>query len=349
MLVHAASRGRFPVVGSLGGLVLLAHAALGQASFRLLGPPGAMATSISSDGRWICGSGPGTSTAFRWSQATGFQPIVTGAPSPGWVDIADGGAPVSANFLDSAGDPVAGLWTPSGVTLIGASGGPGENLPFQARRMNDAGTIVVGMGLQPAGPGSVARAFVWARGLGAINLGAQGGKFSLANAVSSDGRVVVGWDAEPITGIYRPARWVDGVVSILGHHGEAVGVSRDGQVVTGLALQECFRWTASSGLVSLGKLPGTTSNHAQAVGFGISDDGNTIVGSQFGIGVTPEAFLWTPGTGMVQLKAVLFSWGATNVANFDLTDAVALSGDGRTIVGRATSASAYHSWIATLP
>jgi hypothetical protein len=104
--------------------------------------------------------------------------------------------------------------------------------------------------------------------------------------------------------------------------------------------------------VSLGKLPGSVGGD-DAYGQSISADGNTIVGyngnSFFG---TPfRAFIWRPGAGMVELKQLLLALGASNAASYDLSQAVEVSDDGKTICGIAGALpfGPFDGWIATLP
>jgi probable HAF family extracellular repeat protein len=108
----------------------------------------------------------------------------------------------------------------------------------------------------------------------------------------------------------------------------AAAVSADGRVVVGFSLArlfndqaDAFRWTAETGMVSIGTLPDADPNGGAT---DVSDDGNVIVGySQQEDG--PQAFRWTPQTGMEGI-------GPPPHASF-ASYAYAVSGDGRVIVG----------------
>jgi len=185
---------------------------------------------------------------------------------------------------------------------------------------------------------------------------------AFGNAISANGKIVVGW----LDGV--PARWtaetgfqklealsepVDG--------GEALAVSADGSVIGGSATLSSgdgpFRWTANTGVVSL-LLP------SDSMVVGVSADGNAMAVGR-GVGAGTIAFRWTPaggtqeigdlgaygvvsgisadGTVIVGSKYdtddggfVSFRWTSeTGVIWLDFHgEASAVSGDGKTIVGR---------------
>ena len=117
------------------------------------------------------------------------------------------------------------------------------------------------------------RAFRWTLANGMENLGTLGGNQSIANAVSADGSIIVGYsrDANDIkrafkwtvaNGNARSGSWRYGT--------EAVAISADGSVVVvnngmdGFA----YRWT-SGGMENLGTLGGN-----QTIAYDISTDGS---------------------------------------------------------------------------
>jgi probable HAF family extracellular repeat protein len=104
----------------------------------------------------------------------------------------------------------------------------------------------------------------------------------------------------------------------------ARGISDDGSAVTGWFTQAdgknfAFRWTPSTGMQNLGTLP----QHYTSEAYGISGDGNRVVGVSFYVG-NWKAFLWTPQNGMRDLGRLSGAWS---------TRADAISGDGSVIVG----------------
>lgn len=158
----------------------------------------------------------------------------------------------------------------------------------------------------------------------------------------------------------------------------ATDVSADGTVVVGsgtreggrrgMGTSEAFRWTASTGLVGLGELPG---GDVTSSAIAVSADGTFVVGNSFS-DLGPEVFRWDGVMGMLGLGSSspdgvfasargisadgsiiigqgitpsfgnqAFRWDAANGANSlgDLpgdgsySDAAALSADGSVVVG----------------
>jgi probable HAF family extracellular repeat protein len=173
-----------------------------------------------------------------------------------------------------------------------------------------------------------------------------------AAAVSADGSTVVG---TAVTGSYQPnvARWTAStgaqiLPSIPGiphlNFASAAAVSNDGSVVAGTysygtgaleARTQAFRWSAATGTVGLGSLPGRVSSSAT----GMSGDGSIIVGSSesllpgTSLRVPPEAAKWTSSTGLTGL-------GFPNSGS-DQSEATAISRDGSTIVGTASDTGGF--------
>jgi probable HAF family extracellular repeat protein len=110
---------------------------------------------------------------------------------------------------------------------------------------------------------------------------------------------------------------------------EAEAVSADGSVVVGSSQarpdesNDGFRWTAETGMISIGVLPSELLN---AFATDVSDDGNVIVGfSQLADG--PQAFRWTPDSGIEGIgPEPEVGWASL---------AYGVSGDGRVVVGVA--------------
>lgn len=166
-------------------------------------------------------------------------------------------------------------------------------------------------------------AFIWTRANGLHGLGdlPGGGTHSQAFGISADGTVVVGRSQSAATGNTDEAiRWTaqDGMVPIGPFAGgllqsEASAASADGSTIVGgavtldaspLAPTGAFRWTAQTGMVGLGDLPG---GEFFSVATGTSADGATVVGaswshhsppSPFFVPQFAEAFVWTTADGM---------------------------------------------------
>jgi probable HAF family extracellular repeat protein len=127
-------------------------------------------------------------------------------------------------------------------------------------------------------------------------------------------------------------------------------VSANGTVAVGTGAfpggQQAIRWTAATGMVGLGDVPGGT---AISFATGVSADGSRVVGAA-GTGANEqEAFLWTPATGMRCIRDVLEEQGV-DVSDWQIYFASDISADGKTIVGSAwLSGQGEVGWILTLP
>lgn len=246
------------------------------------------------------------------------------------------------------------LWSSTGgITRVGKSQ---DNWMGHVRAVSYDGSVVVGTVTirLPDLPLDVAtktkvhytqfrdEAFRWTAAGGLQTLGylADGHHYSSADAVSSDGSVVVG-DSYGIPGdsIGGAYRWTQatgmirlGTLSGTDNDGQAKSVSGDGTVVVGVVLSasgdQAFRWTAATGMVGLGKLPVKKSRTGASA---ISKDGMVIVGFS-----QDEAFRWTATSGMVGLGKLR---GCVH------TNALALSGDGSVIVGVATLPLPWFSFL----
>lgn len=116
-----------------------------------------------------------------------------------------------------------------------------------------------------------------------------------------------------------------------GSHSEATAISPDGKIVVGGASSsafpggEAFMWTAASGIVALGDLPGGRSN---SLATAVAGNGNGIVG--YGLSTNTlnqtEAFSWSAENGMTRLSEILPE-GTINLS------AQGVSADGQVVVG----------------
>ncbi|MBX3365003.1 MAG: hypothetical protein KF866_09580 [Phycisphaeraceae bacterium] len=112
----------------------------------------------------------------------------------------------------------------------------------------------------------------------------------------------------------------------------ARGVSADGNTVVGVTSipeggSRAFRWTRTTGMVSLGALDGQS---LPSDAFAASADGSVIVGQS---GVLPFGFMgfrWTEADGMV---------GLGHLGTTPSTSATGISADGSVVVGRSVSAA----------
>jgi probable HAF family extracellular repeat protein len=216
----------------------------------------------------------------------------------------------------------------------------------QAFGTNYDGSVVVGMSDYTFNgvPNYSYQAFRWSGGTmtGLPFLSGLSGVQSVANAVSGNGSVVVGWSQSSNGAItpgdrYEAFRWVGGTTTGLGYlpggiRTIATGTNTDGSVVVGYnypasgpALPQAFVWTATKGMVGLGYVPGAAASIATAV----SADESVIIGNGFGNGIN-SSFRWTTATGMVSL-------GLLNGLNVQAT---AIDADGSVIGGETANGNA---------
>jgi probable HAF family extracellular repeat protein len=176
------------------------------------------------------------------------------------------------------------------------------------------------------------------------DLGALGGYYSEAYAVSANGAVVVG-RASNYYGYWRAFRWtatggMDDLGTLGGRESEAYGVSANGAVVVGRASDyygywRACRWTASGGMDDLGTLGGNES-----WAYGVSADGRVVVGWADDAEGSHRAFRWTVNGGMEDLNTTYASL-LTNGSV--LWVARAISPNGRYIVGWGYNAATYRT------
>jgi len=218
---------------------------------------------------------------------------------------------------------------------------PGSNRS-DVRGVDANGRVVVGFG----GVGTTLRfqAFRWTAASGMVGLGfLPGGDVSMAVGVNADGRVVVGhsFDASPDQAFrWTAATGMVGLGFLPGFPPGSIanGVNANGRVVVGQALDgpgpfgpfyEAFRWTAASGMVGLGFLPGDN----QSAAFGVNADGTVVVGYSNHASRGFQAFRWVNGT----MTGLGFLPGGS-ASNIPLEGA-GVNADGTVVVGTAIDAS----------
>ncbi len=270
-----------------------------------------------------------TGVAAMTAQAQTAQFIPIPAAGPGQNIVPFG--------ISDDGHTVVGITGPGGPTQQAfrwtVSGGMQLLWQGLARDASADGSVIVG----GTGIGTPGHAVRWTSGGGVQFLGA-----GEAHAVSADGTVAVGGT----TGIWPPLgqafRWTPQAgMRILpspvpGLGAVAMDVSADGSIVTGYGATpelhaEAFRWSAGTGTVGLGGMPG--GPHIDTLALAISADGGVIAGVGHGA-FLGEAFRHT-ASGMVGLGGLP---GMTWCIPYDA------SGDGSVLVG-SFHASGLHAMI----
>jgi len=156
-------------------------------------------------------------------------------------------------------------------------------------------------------------------------------------AISSDGRVVVGWTGT--RGNQDVFRWTkDGAIEVVGKFEPdtpgstfAHGVSGDGNVIVGFGYgpngKEGFRWDEENGFVGLGRMEGGPATYTTRA-FAASDDGSVVVGTEDDW-ILNTAWRWTEAEGRISI-------GPDNPTDeFYSVGAGDVSADGESVIGTA--------------
>ncbi len=179
-------------------------------------------------------------------------------------------------------------------------------------------------------------------------------------STSADGEIVAGAggvpdDTDPFLYTDAGTTWLPSLVptgSTCQCGTRPYGISGDGSVVVGFSRGEAFRWTTAEGTLGLGFVFDDLPHDVDAqlsTARDVSADGSVVVGGGEAGSAANRAFVWTPDTGIRDLREVLVLLGL-DLDGWQLTDAVAVSADGRTILGNGVGPSGSpEAWIAVVP
>lgn len=302
-------------------------------------------SALSADGRWVL------ATNRRWSRSGGLITLDRPDDSPsnyqpgGAYDISDNGSIIVGSDLKPTGYAAPTRGSVGNVTWISAPGDAFYDARSNATNAN--GSVVVGYVSETGGQ----QAFRWTSA-GLVRLGdLPGGQVnSIAWDVSGDGKVVVG---SGMAGDHNEAfRWTaaTGMVSLGLLPGDtwstARRISRNGSVVIGQGGpgNHTLRWTASTGWVRIPEPAGYTGMLPGAV----SADGNIVFGTALG-GAGPAPAIWT-NAGGTRLLADILAEAGTDLAGWDLSSAIDMSSDGKTLLGSGWVPGVGNTgWLVTLP
>ncbi|MFP3597487.1 T9SS type A sorting domain-containing protein [Chryseobacterium sp. SIMBA_029] len=285
---------------------------------------------------------------FKWDAANGLVQIgnlTNGYPAAGRTLISGDGTKIASsvtnpntNFNEIATyDTGTAAWTNhGGLVPTGWDGSVSSTWGMTAD-----GNTIVGLGWLTAGS---AHAVKWDAVNGVTDLGSIiAGRSSRANAVNTDGTVIVGWQDED-NGTRSGAKWVNGVESFItdgngDNVGEAGGVSADGNTIIGAAMPNPYVWSATAGLVYI--THPNSSAFFRGGATGISADGRRVVGFFRPFAAPPmsgEGFIWTSAAGRINLNDYAAGLGI-NTQGVTMSLPLAISGDGKKIAGVGTNAS----------
>lgn len=310
------------------------------------------ALAVSADGSVVAGYSnyPGSRQAFQWTASMGMLALAP-APScaegiaangnikVGWIDSYQAVRFSGPGQLVGLGDLPGGLgWSQAtaanadGSKIVGWSDGGGGKaafqwtsangmlalpiLPHNESKANDIsadGSAIVGYRRYSTGQANQYEGFLLTDGV-RFDLGDLPGGifFSIANAVSDNGRVVVGRS----------------------HASNGSGSE-----------ESAFRWTLATGMV---RLPPMNAGTQIGEALDSTADGAVVIG-WMADGGSGRAFIWDCMHGTRDLRTVLQGDYGVDLSNWSLYAATAITPDGKTIVGRGNRGLGLEPWIVHLP
>jgi uncharacterized membrane protein len=343
-------------------LVAMANGAAAQDEPILIElPASAIPTDVSGSGFTVVGYllGGGSDPQFRdqgfyWMLTTGVVPI--GGTQA--AAISRDGRTIAGRALDAQGRENAAIWL--GGTdwqLLGSFSSDAascDRLLSGTFGMNDDGNVIVGLGWDGC---RIAHGFRWEETTGVVDLGSTvPGRSSRANAVSGDGRVIVGWQDDTF-GFRQGAVWRDGAQEVLigpfGAVGEAQDVNSDGSLIVG---QNCdpvdlsaWSWTPETGVVCHIVEESTDPKPFITMMLASSEDGRVIGGAR-SFGLESRAVLWIDKEPQY-IEDYLRANGVPDAFNGWINTGFisGVSRDGRVIVGQGAGPINFQGYVVILP
>ena len=319
-------------------LLLLSLSVSVQAAgtFTVLPAPGVRVTKMSPNGEYVVGTyfgEDGSTVGYIWRASDQSSHVLTEMNNVIGVNnlgVVSGSVPVNGGALFGGLD--LGATATIGMAPMQLTAPLEEN--SNGYDIADDGTVV-GLSFDVGYSQDRTKAFVWTPSQGMQVLATTSPfTYSRANAISSDGRVIAGWNDNDFgrSGvIWRNRVPMDVQDDVGGRVGEATAVSGNGRFVAGgfytdpLGNYGAWRWSEKGGVRVIPNME---------YAFAISDDGRTAVGSSsFFEGRV--ARIWRHGVGTVDLAQYLADNAVTGVPEgFLLVGGFsALSADGKRMAG----------------
>jgi hypothetical protein len=294
-------------------------------------------SAVSNNGQYVCGMNY-PNPAFIWNEITGKVDLGTMEFSEAY-DVSNNGKVVGRfydpTFPAPGGNPTlrAGYWENGNWNALAGLTGlvPLDELSFtHAYGISADGTTICGMQWHP---NWTVEAVLWNNG-DVVGLTQTYGRNSRANAVSSNGSIIAGWNAGPDGSPDRTAFYWDPTPHFMGGFdqtypiGESRAINSDGTAIVGTSIWP-FIWTAATGMQHI---LADSSDYDQGAGQGISDDG-TIVGWVDPGGFNYKGFIKKSGwSDIVYLSTYIAdSLGITGYTGWDFTFGQSISADGKII------------------
>jgi uncharacterized membrane protein len=317
-------------------------------------PPGTLTASVSSGGMVV-----GTLTtegAYYWMSTTG---VVYIGGTQG-IAVSRDGRSIIGRARDARRREHAAIWQRGAEwRLLGsftANAAACDDLLSGSFGASPDASIIVGLGWDGC---NYAHGFSWRESTGMVDLGTTvPGRSTRANAVSGDGRIIVGWQ-DASTGLRQGARWVDGRQELFmgpnGVVGEAQDVTPDGSLIVGQTCnfinpleQSAWTWTAATGVRCHPAPAVRPARNFIAIMTSTSDDGR-VIGGAHSFGPDSDAVLWLDGEA-VYLKDYLRNNGVSNAFNNWVNTGFisSVSPDGRIVVGHGAGPRDFQGYVVIL-
>jgi uncharacterized membrane protein len=313
------------------------------------------ATAVTSDGSTIYGyaldAESNTQTSFRWTHEAGA--VVMAPANYSITGVSADGSVAAGERPNGINASTALRWSLNeGFTELGQPPGGDENSSTTATAISADGATICGNATTAAG----SFAFRWTASASIVKLpfpAAAGAAATMhVRALSSNGRTIAGEFSDPNVATKGfPFLWTSaGGTRRLGtgQFGAAEALSADGSQVFGWfedsGRKTAFRWTAEAGFRAL-ESAGTC---AESLVKSVSADGRVAAGSCTS-GNSVKAFIWDEARGVRSVESALGEFGMPVPAGRTLWFVDALSGDGKTVVGRSLDENGLNeAWVARL-
>ncbi len=316
-------------------------------------------TGLSGDGSVAVGNYGRGGPVFRWTAKTGVVPM--DAVSTGEItSISENGRYLSTNLLNPDTDTARGAFrwdAANGWLPVAPLGACGTDTTSNFAVDNDG--AVYGLAYRSC---VSYKAFRWTPKAGSMpllppSLKPNGQSVnSRVNKVSADGRTIVGWQEDPVTGQWEGVVWNSGVPSLVRTPSgelvdEVTAVSADGLLIGGalydgqLPLGNGYRRRATGGRMQwVQPLPGDASPASPNA---MSGNGKVMAGFSGNpfLSFNPGPFLWTPELGTANLDDFVHQQGTATEQWFSLWEPTAISDDGKVIGGWGVGYIGYSGWV----
>ena len=346
------------MAGLAGVLVSTAAAAGGGRPVLIELPPQTLPQDVGANGFVVVGSSY-SGGALYWMPTVGTQDIGGNQATAVSLD----GKRIVGRAFDERGIEHAAIWQGGRewrrLGSIAPNAQPCDLLLSGSFGANDDASVVVGLAWDGC---KVARAFRWEEATGMRDLGSLTGESTRANAVSGDGRVVVGWE-EHSTGPRLGAKWVDGREEFIqgprGPVGEAFAANFDGSLILGTNCDFTnitgpptgWTWTQATGVQCFPvERPRWVLDHPYHVQMRATSEDGRVMGGAYSFGLESQALIWLDGQAFF-LRDYLRDNGVPDAFEgwVNTGFVLGITPDGRTLVGHGAGPRTFQGYMVTLP